>query len=123
MKDNAVCKVCGRSYRICGHCPSTAGLSYTPWRKICDTSDCYGIFLAVWGYNSGQNSAEETKEQLSKLDLGRVETETFDPDIKKVINKLMSPNRSAKKSKNKVTAEATEGDHKEDDKANDFVQE
>lgn len=118
MGENAVCKVCGRPYKICGHCPSSASLSYQPWRRICDTSDCYGMYLAVWGYNVGQVSKEEAKSQLEKCDLSKMELETFDQSMKKTINKIMSTNRLAKKNKME-TKKSVDNTQKEDDVAND----
>lgn len=115
-KNNATCKVCGTSYRICGHCPTSASLSFQPWRRLCDTPDCYGVYLAVQGYNVGQIDKDEAKKELLKFNvLSKLELETFDSDMKKTIEKIMSvPNVDKKKSRWKG--------EKKDDMANDLVE-
>lgn len=90
MANNAVCKVCGSGYRICGHCPASASLSFFPWRRIVDTSNCYAIWLAVCGYSNKQISKEKAKEELNKVDLSVMKLDTFDTDIKNLINEIMA---------------------------------
>lgn len=99
-KNNAVCKVCGTPYRICGHCPTTASLSFQPWRRLCDTTDCYGVYLAVYGYNVGQIDRDEARKELLKFNvLSKMELETFDSDMKKVIEKIMVDAPAKKKTR------------------------
>lgn len=64
--------------------------TYTPWRTVTDTLPHYTIYLAIYEYNKTKDKAK-AKEELLKCDLS--ELDSFDKDIKKVINEILGDNK------------------------------
>lgn len=78
---NARCSICNTAYHVCNDCTKTE--SFTPWRKIACSVNCYGIYMALSGYTNGKSSKNETKDILSKYDLSNLNS--FRENIKKCI--------------------------------------
>ena len=81
LENNAICAICGKPYRVCHTCQNIK--TYTPWRTVTDTLPHYTIYLAIYEYNKTKDKAK-AKEELLKCDLS--ELDSFDKDVKKVIN-------------------------------------
>lgn len=64
---NAECSICGKKYHVCGTCKQTK--TFTPWRRITDSVNCYKIFIALTEYQNGHTDKKTTKEVLEKCDL------------------------------------------------------
>ena len=90
---NAKCSICGKPYHLCNDCANTK--SFTPWRTIADTVNCYKIFLTLRDYTNGYVSKDDIKKALKNCDLS--ELETFEENIKKSIKEILLED------KNKVT--------------------
>lgn len=82
---NGKCSICGKAYHICNRCEGVQ--SYQPWRTICDTSNCYKIYLAVWRYSVKNNDLEDIRKELLTCDLSKVND--FVPEVKEVIEKIL----------------------------------
>lgn len=85
------CAICGKEYEVCSTCAKVK--SFTPWRTITDTIDCYRIYTVLSSYTKGA-SKEVTKEMLSSLDLS--DLDNFQPDIKAVIKDIMKEEKPKK---------------------------
>ena len=104
LKNNAICAICGKPYRVCNTCQNIK--SFTPWRTVTDTLPHYIIYLAVYNYNKTKNK-DAAKEALLKCDLS--ELETFDEDIKKTIKEIIGDDKKVDtSSKTKITKELKE---------------
>lgn len=88
LENNAICAICGKPYRVCHTCQNIK--TYTPWRTVTDTLPHYTIYLAIYEYNKTKDKAK-AKEELLKCDLS--ELDSFDKDIKKVINEILGENK------------------------------
>lgn len=91
LKNNAICAICGKPYRVCHTCQSIT--SYSPWRTVTDSLPHYMIYLAIYEYNKSKDK-NTAKKALDKCDLS--DLENFDNDIKKVIMEIMSENNNEK---------------------------
>lgn len=81
---NAKCSICGRKYHVCNDC--AAAKSFTPWRKVACSVDCYRIFTVLNDYTNGRTDKEETKKLLSRYDLSG--KDTFEANIKASIEEI-----------------------------------
>lgn len=88
LENNAICAICGKPYRVCHTCQNIK--TYTPWRTVTDTLPHYTIYLAIYEYNKTKDKAK-AKEELLKCDLS--ELDSFDKDVKKVINEILGENK------------------------------
>ena len=82
---NAVCSVCGKKYHICSSC--SAAKTFTSWRKIACSANCYKIFSALSSYTNGYAKEEETAKLLRTFDL--TESEHFLEPVKRSIDRLL----------------------------------
>lgn len=87
LENNAICSICGKPYRVCRTCKEIT--SFTPWRTVTDTLPHYMIYLVLFEYTKNKDKAK-AKEGLEKCDLS--ELETFDNDVKNVINEILGKN-------------------------------
>lgn len=85
LENNATCSICGKPYRVCRTCEEIT--SFTPWKTVTDTLPHYMIYLILAEYNKDKNKAKAKKE-LEKCDLSGLES--FDSDVKKVIETIMN---------------------------------
>lgn len=94
-KSNAKCSICGTRYHICNDCNNA--VSFTPWRTIACSINCYKIFLAINDYTNGRSSKSETKSILYNCDLS--EMDSFEKNIKDAIVTILQDDvvRGAKK--------------------------
>ena len=91
-KNNMTCAICGNKYTSCIVCDNVK--TYKPWRTITDTIGCYKIYMAIHDYNNGSISKIKAKELLEQCAM----PDTFQPHIKKEIDKLMIvPKKSVRK--------------------------
>ena len=84
-KINAYCAICGQGYHICQSCKEHK--TFRSWRTVVDSMEHYKIFLAIHGYTVSKN-LEEAKSELQNCDLS--DLETFKPEIKSIIQKIVS---------------------------------
>lgn len=97
---NAKCSICGKGYHVCNTCSNT--ISFTPWRKITDTTNCYKIFLILRDYTNGYLDKEATKKLLFECDLKEINT--YEDNTKSAINEILKSETIAKsKRKGKLT--------------------
>ena len=90
---NAHCKICGKGYYSCNSC--LAQKTIKPWRSIVDSIEHYKIYLIIHEYTISKNK-ENAKQALQAYDLSGLET--FNPEIKAVINEIMSESQRTKSS-------------------------
>lgn len=81
---NTTCSICGKKYHVCADCSTTT--SYTPWRKIACSTDCYKIFMAIQAYTNGYATKAETRDKICTCDLSRLDT--FQDNIQNIIREL-----------------------------------
>jgi hypothetical protein len=82
---NGTCSVCGKPYHICGDCTNTK--SFSPWRTVADSLNCYKIFLILRDYTNGYTIKSEARELLQKCDLSGLEN--FQKNIKNSILEIL----------------------------------
>lgn len=82
---NVHCKICGHGYYSCNSCLSQKTIK--PWRSIVDSIEHYKIYLVIHEYTISKNK-EKAKQALQSCDL--LGLQTFNPEIKSVINEIMS---------------------------------
>ena len=81
---NATCSICSKKYHLCKSCEDIE--SFSPWRTVTDTIDCYKIFV-LSEYTKTKNKVQAKKE-LSTCNLK--EKDTFAPHIKTAINEILA---------------------------------
>ncbi len=64
-KNMRTCKICGKEYEYCGHCPSKNTIE--PWRNLYCSKECREVFNIFDKYASKKISAEKAKENLERL--------------------------------------------------------
>ena len=84
-KINARCSICNCGYFLCKSCKNEK--KFKPWRTVTDTIEHYKIYMAIHGYTVTQNK-EQAKAKLQNCNLS--DMESFKPEIKSVINEIMS---------------------------------
>lgn len=82
---NATCSICSKKYHLCKSCEDIE--SFSPWRTVTDTIDCYKIFLVLSEYTKTKNK-EQAKKELSTCNLK--EKDAFAPHIKAAIDEIMA---------------------------------
>lgn len=82
---NAKCAICDKKYHLCKTCEDVK--TFSPWRTVTDTIDCYKIFLVLSEYTKTKNK-EQAKKELSTCNLK--EKDTFAPHIKAAIDEIMA---------------------------------
>lgn len=97
---NAVCTVCGGKYHVCNDCRNTR--TFTPWRTVADSMNCYRIYLILLDYTNGYLDARAAGERLKGCDLSGMET--FAEHIRKAIREILA----AEASQGQISAESNE---------------
>jgi len=71
-KNMRTCKICGKKYEYCGHCPSKNTIE--PWRNLYCSEKCREVFNVLDNFASKKISKEEAKKKLESLgfDLSKV---------------------------------------------------
>lgn len=82
---NAKCAICDKKYHLCKTCEDVK--TFSPWRTVTDTIDCYKIFLVLSEYTKTKNK-EQAKKELSTCNLK--EKDVFAPHIKAAIDEIMA---------------------------------
>ena len=82
---NAKCAICDKKYHLCKTCEDVK--TFSPWRTVTDTIDCYKIFLVLSEYTKTKNK-EQAKKELSTCNLK--EKDIFAPHIKAAIDEIMA---------------------------------
>lgn len=82
---NATCSICSKKYHLCKSCEDIE--SFSPWRTVTDTIDCYKIFLVLSEYTKTKNK-EQAKKELNTCNLK--EKDAFAPHIKAAIDEIMA---------------------------------
>lgn len=85
-KKKSTCCICGSQYEVCHFCPEVA--NFTPWRRICDTSKHYQIYLVLSEYNGKVLDRTDARKQLERLDVTLGECEKFRPNVYAVIKEI-----------------------------------
>lgn len=82
---NAKCAICDKKYHLCKTCEDVK--TFSPWRTVTDTIDCYKIFLVLSEYTKTKNK-EQAKKELNTCNLK--EKDAFAPHIKAAIDEIMA---------------------------------
>lgn len=59
------CKVCGKQYEYCNHCPSRNLIE--SWRNLYCSENCSDSFRVMGQYSAGKISATEAREKLESF--------------------------------------------------------
>lgn len=59
------CKICGKQYEYCSHCPSKNLIE--PWRSLYCSEGCRDSFEIMGQYVIGKMTADEAKEKLESF--------------------------------------------------------
>jgi hypothetical protein len=85
-KYNHKCAICGNENYFCADCNNAK--TFTPWRTIVDSIEHYKIFLIINDLTNKHIDIDTAKKMLNERDLS--DLDNFVPEIKKVINDIMS---------------------------------
>lgn len=91
---NAYCTICGKGYHLCQSCQDTK--TFRSWRTVVDNLEHYKIYSAIHGYTILKNKGK-AKSELENCDLS--ELATFNPEIKSVIEEIISDDNPVVKTK------------------------
>lgn len=83
MGDTHRCIICGKSYKFCDSCRKAC--TYTPWRVIADTPECYQVHLLI-GICRREDAGEEDYQNLAYLSAQVDMTE----DVAAVVDQLLN---------------------------------
>ena len=61
------CKICGKQYEYCGHCPSKNLIE--PWRNLYCSEKCRDAFGVMGDYVAGKMTAVVAREKLESFDI------------------------------------------------------
>ena len=61
------CKICGKQYEYCGHCPSKNTIE--PWRNLYCSENCRDAFQVMGQYSTGKMKAAEARGKLESFGL------------------------------------------------------
>ena len=64
-KSMRTCKICGKQYEYCGHCPGKNTIE--PWRNLYCSENCREVFSTFDKYASKKITATEAKDKLKIL--------------------------------------------------------
>lgn len=65
MAKKRICKICGKEYEYCGHCPSKNVIE--PWRNLYCSENCRKVFAIFDKYVSKKMDAVEARAELEKM--------------------------------------------------------
>lgn len=82
---NASCPICGTRYHVCTDCQKTK--SFTPWRTLTDSINCYKIFIILNDHANHQSDRATAGKQLQKCDLSQLDS--FETGIQTMIRKIL----------------------------------
>lgn len=85
-KKKTTCCVCGSEYEVCHFCPEVA--NFTPWRRICDTTQHYQIYLVLSEYSGKVLSRTDARKQLERLNVNVNNCKTFRPSVYAAIKEI-----------------------------------
>lgn len=101
---NHWCVVCGNGYHACDSCDEIK--SFMPWRKLTDTAMHYQVFTVLKEYNNKLISKVEAIETLSRLDIS--DKDTYKDSAKKVLDEILSEDKTPRKNSKKKAATVNE---------------
>lgn len=85
QKPNTKCSICGKEYY---RCMSSMNMkSFTPWKAITDSIDCYKIYLTLQAYHNGHANRSKTQLDLRKCNLS--ELHSFPSELKNTILEIL----------------------------------
>ena len=84
---NTTCCICGTEYEVCHFCPDVA--NFIPWRRVCDTSDHYKIYLILSEYDGGILNKSDALEKLKAIGVKLEDCKKFRPHIYKTIKDIL----------------------------------
>ena len=58
------CKICGKQYEYCGHCPSKNLIE--PWRNLYCSENCRETFQIMGQYSAGKIKATEARAEAAE---------------------------------------------------------
>ncbi len=64
-KKMRVCKICGKEYEYCGHCPNKNTIE--PWRNLYCSENCREAFGLFEAFVTKKQSAVDVKEKLEAM--------------------------------------------------------
>ena len=113
---NHWCVVCGNGYHACDSCDEIK--SFTPWRKLTDTAMHYQVFTVLKEYNNKLISTAEAIEMLSQLDIS--DKDTYKDSAKKVLDEILSEDKTPRKNSKKKAATVNESVEVETDETDSY---
>lgn len=106
----AECKICGVEYDVCAFCPNTANI--TPWRRLCDTSEHFKLFMLLSDYSGKVITKEYAKEMLNELGVTAESVSSFREPVKNMVYEILdfkkSKRRQSRKAVKNVVSETVE---------------
>ena len=98
MPNNTInnhCLICGKGYHVCHSCREIR--TFSPWRSITDTANCFKIYRVLSDYNSGNLTKDKAREQLLHCDL--TAKDTFKERPRNTINEILGETHKASRRK------------------------
>lgn len=88
QKTNHRCIICGKLYYHCNDCDRMK--TFTPWRRVACSSECYQTYLAWRMYQDGEMTAEEMKEVLVEHGFDK---KSVVPELREHVAKILGKTR------------------------------
>ena len=92
---NNYCLICGKGYHVCHSCREVR--TFSPWRSITDTANCFKIYRVLSDYNGKYITKEQAREQLLNCDL--TAKDTFKERPRNTINEILGETHKASRRK------------------------
>lgn len=90
---NKTCIICGGKYHACHHCEKV--VTYTPWRRVCDTFEHYMVYNIIKSYEMEIISKSEAAKQLAELKVTVKSCEDFLPEIAEIVKGILAGEKPA----------------------------
>lgn len=88
QKTNHRCIICGKKYYHCNDCDRMK--TFTPWRRVACSSECYQTYLAWRMYQDGEMTAEEMKKVLVEHGFDK---KPVVPELREHVDKILGKSK------------------------------
>lgn len=100
------CKICGKQYEYCGHCPSKNLIE--PWRNLYCSEECRNAFGIMSKYAAGKIGAVEARGKLESFGLSP--TKVRDVHKATMVDIFRTPTVVVEKAPSEIVVEGTSSD-------------
>lgn len=85
-KNSKKCLICGSSYSYCPNCGSTENY----WKMTFCSENCLSLYRITTGLRDGLYTLDEAYNLLKDCDTSVIDSESFNEDTKKIIERILN---------------------------------